>query len=149
MRYLLLFCFLGILFSCENGTSSNKKVSKDDDAKTEEVFKMYEMSEMAALMEKMHKEHAVVKEKIKKGDSIGEIPEFYYEIYSATFTDNKDNDENFKKWAKLYINAEENLYSATYNNKTDAFNNAVNVCIQCHQQKCGGPIPRIKKLLIK
>ena len=30
----------------------------------------------------------------------------------------------------------------------DKFNKMVNQCLECHSQKCGGPIPRIKKLLI-
>lgn len=109
---------------------------------------MYELSEMAALMERMSKEHERVKERIQQGDTLGKIPSYYYDINFASFTTERDNDEVFKNWARLYLVTEETLYSGNGDVK-EAYNNAVNVCIQCHSQKCGGPIPRIKKLLIK
>ena len=28
------------------------------------------------------------------------------------------------------------------------YNDAINLCVSCHQTECTGPIPRIKKLLI-
>ncbi|GLB50604.1 hypothetical protein [Neptunitalea lumnitzerae] len=143
------YWFLGLsllLLACNNGIKEEKKSAKG--ASLDAALDMDNMSEMAKLMERMNKEHEVVKAKILKGDTLGEIPDYFYDIHFATFTDEHDNDDNFKNWAKLYIAAEENLYASTDNVK-DAYNNAINVCIQCHQQKCGGPIPRIKKLLIK
>lgn len=141
MRILFLVAFV-MLVSCTNTT----KKTESGKAKEANGFQMYQMSEMAQLMEEMSKEHAVVKQKILAGDTIGSIPEAYYDIHYATLTDADDNDDFFKQWANVYIGAEENLYKKQ---TIEAYNNAVNVCLQCHQQKCGGPIPRIKKLFIK
>jgi cytochrome c553 len=34
-------------------------------------------------------------------------------------------------------------------NAKQHFNEGINACVSCHQVKCGGPIPKIKKLYIK
>lgn len=140
MRILFVIVF-ATLVSC---TSTNSK--SNSETHNTSGFQMYQMSEMAKLMEAMSNEHAAVKQKLLTGDTIGSMPETYYDIHYATLTDADDNDEFFKQWANVYIAAEENLYKEQ---TIDAYNNAVNVCLQCHQQKCGGPIPRIKKLFIK
>ncbi|WP_177229062.1 hypothetical protein [Pustulibacterium marinum] len=128
-----------ILVSCDQNKKDQTKQSSNEN------FQMYSMSEMARLMENMAQEHKNVKTKVLANDSLGSIPDYYYDIHFATFTDESDNDEFFKKWADLYLAAEENLYKKQ---TVEAFDNAINVCLQCHQQKCGGPIPRIKKLFI-
>lgn len=118
-------------------------------AVTEEkaAFELYEMSEMAALMEKMYQEHEEVKTRLQNGTPIGGFPAYLLKIHTAEFTDDSDNDDAFKQMANLYIEYEKNIYTDTANAKTH-YNNAINACIVCHQQKCTGPIPRIKKLLI-
>lgn len=145
MKWIFSLVLLAGLASCN---SKSKTPAEETDVTSENHFEMYKMSEMAALMEKMSKEHEQVKARIEKGEAIGKMPEYYYDIQYAAFTDEHDNDDVFKNWAKLYLTAEENLYAAT-ENKVEAYNSAVNVCIQCHSQKCGGPITRIKKLQIK
>lgn len=149
-KFFIAISVFVALISCsekQQDSEVSEKKTKESDFKAD-GFKMYEMSQMATLMERMAKEHEEVREKILKGDSLGSIPMDYYDIYTASFTDSADNDATFKSWAKLYIAAEESLYSAS-ENKIVAFNAAVDVCYQCHTQKCGGPIPRIKKLYIK
>jgi cytochrome c553 len=89
---------------------------------------------MAGLMEQMYVQNLSVKEKIAKGEAIGEFPEYYLKINTAKFTDEADNDFFFKADSK---NLKEN------------YNAGVDACITCHQKKCGGPIPKIKKLYIK
>jgi cytochrome c553 len=69
-------------------------------------------------------------------------------IHKAVMTDETDNDAFFKEQAAKFIKAQELIYKDPKNAKSH-FNNGVDACIQCHQQKCGGPIPRIKKLYIK
>lgn len=126
------------LFSCQ------KKVEKPIEKKLE----MYQMSEMATLMEQMYVDNKRLKERIEKSDTIGTFPKFFLKIYSAKFTDESDNDLFFKVKAKEYIAAQQLIYSDS-KNATVHFNAGIDACIQCHQQKCGGPIPRIKKLYIK
>jgi cytochrome c553 len=151
-KTLLLIALSIVIFSCqkkdEKPANETKKEVKETDSTVGKEFEMYTMSEMAALMEQMYVQNSTVKEKISKGESIGEFPEYYLKIHSASFTDESDNDLFFKTNAKLYIEAQKTLYSDSKNLKED-YNAGVDACIKCHEKKCGGPIPRIKKLYLK
>ncbi len=138
-------CFILGLFCLM--TSCQKKEEKKACAK-EKTFDMYQMSEMATLMERMHAHNQQLRERILKKDTIGKFPEFFNEIFTAKFTDESDNDAFFKENAIKYIAAQKLIYSDTTNLKKN-YNDGLNACITCHQGKCGGPIPRIKKLIIK
>jgi cytochrome c553 len=112
-------------------------------------FKMYDVSEMAALMERMYADNKRIKEKIEQGDTeFGNLPEEYLQIYTAKFTDPSDLDDFFTEHAKIFLEAQELVYTDTENSKAN-FNKMVNSCIECHHKKCSGPIERIKKLYIK
>ncbi len=147
-KYLLLVLTLSIL-SCQ------KKEVKSIDTTTEtqcssskgKKLSMYKMSEMAALMEQMYVDNQRLKERIKKGDTIGAFPQHFMKIHKAVMTDESDNDAFFKVQAAKFISAQELIYKDPKNAK-EHFNTGIDACIQCHQQKCGGPIPKIKKLYI-
>lgn len=111
-------------------------------------FKMYEMSEMAALMEQMYADNMRLRERIKNGDTIGSFPKHFVNIHSSVMTDPGENDAFFKEHAKKFITAQELIYKDPKNAEKH-FNDAVTACVECHQGKCEGPIPRIKKLYIK
>lgn len=111
-------------------------------------FEMYKMSEMSLLMEQMYVDNQRLKERIKKGDTIGKFPSHFLQIHKAVMTDGKENDTFFKKQAAHFIKAQELIYEDPKNGKQH-FNEGIDACIQCHQVKCGGPIPRIKKLYIE
>ncbi len=147
MKKALLFSLLLVLFySCQK-KEEEKKVCTPE--KTEgKKFEMYTMSEMAALMEQMYLENKLVKEKISKGESLGNFPEYYLNIHTAKFTDESENDNFFKENAKLYIASQKKMYSDPTNVKEN-YNKGIDACIACHESKCGGPIPKIKKLYIK
>ena len=127
----------------ESCTTETKETSKDEDG-----FEMYQMSEMAALMEQMYVDNQRLKERIIKGDTIGQFPQHFLKIHKAVMTDEQENDDFFKEQAAKFIKAQEMIYKDPKNAK-EHFNKGVDACVQCHQQKCGGPIPRIKKLYIK
>lgn len=132
--------------------SCNKKEEVKEEAKKEAAgksdFKMYEMSEMAALMEQMYVDNQRLKERIKSGDTIGQFPQHFMKIHKAVMTDESENDDFFKEQAAKFIKAQELIYKDPKNAK-EHFNNGVDACVQCHEVKCGGPIPRIKKLYIE
>lgn len=135
-----------VVLSC-----SKKEETKTENvatAKEEKQFEMYEMSEMAALMEQMYVDNQRLKERIKTGDTIGEFPSHFMKIHSAVMTDKQENDAFFKEQAANFIKAQELIYKDPKNAK-EHFNNGVDACIKCHEVKCGGPIPRIKKLYIE
>ncbi|MCZ8198717.1 MAG: hypothetical protein O9267_14025 [Flavobacterium sp.] len=139
---VVLFSIL-VLFSCQKKQEDAEACSTED-----KEFKMYEMSEMAMLMEQMYAHNQQLRLRIIKGDSVGTFPDFFNKIYSAKFTTSNDNDVFFQENAKKYIDAQQLIYSESENVKEN-FNKGVDACITCHKGKCGGPIPRIKKLYIK
>lgn len=151
IKLSLLFVFFGLL-SCqkEKQVEANEEnvVKKTTDSTTTEEFEMYEMSEMAALMEQMYVDNQRLKDRIIKGDTIGKFPQHFIKIHKAVMTDEHDKDAFFDEQAQKFIQAQELIYKDPKNAKKH-FNNGVDACIQCHQVKCSGPIPRIKKLYIK
>lgn len=148
MKKSFLLLFLSVcIFSCKNKEEEEKITSEP--VKTEEKqFEMYEMSEMALLMEQMYVDNERLKERIQKGETIGEFPNHFLKIHAAVMTDEQENDVFFKEHAAKFINAQKLIYEDSKNAK-EHFNKGVDACIACHQEKCGGPIPRIKKLYIK
>ena len=138
MKKLLLIIFGLLLFSCEKkvGDTSEKATDKEacatDSTLNKDGFEMYEMSEMAALMEQMYVDNERLKERIVKGDTIGKFPQHFIKIHKAVMTDETDKDAFFNEQAAK-----------------EHFNNGIDACIKCHEVKCGGPIPKIKKLYIK
>lgn len=111
-------------------------------------FQMYEMTEMALLMEQMYVDNQRLKERIASGDTIGSMPKHYDKIHSAAMTDPEENDEFFKAKADEFLKAQNLIYSDPENAKTH-FNAGVDACIACHKVKCAGPVSRIKKLYLK
>ena len=146
MKKIIVLVLVFGLFSCQ------KKEEKVEEEKStsvkEKKLEMYEMSEMATLMEQMYVDNKRLKERILKGDTIGTFPEHFLKIFTAKFTDETENDLFFKQKAKDYITAQQLIYSDPKNAK-EHFNAGVDACLKCHESKCGGPIPRIKKLYIK
>ncbi|MEQ3662719.1 MAG: hypothetical protein ABNG98_04280 [Flavobacterium sp.] len=144
MKYsIILFLSVFFFFSC----NTKKEESAEEVTKTSEDFEMYQMSEMATLMEQMYVDNERLKDRIIKGDTVGQFPQHFTKIHEAVLTDDTDKDTFFKEQASKFILAQELIYKDPKNAKRH-FNNGVNACIECHQVKCGGPIPRIKKLYI-
>jgi cytochrome c553 len=148
MKKAFLVLLTSVLcFSCKN-REAELDVDKNDNITSEKKFDMYEMSEMASLMEQMYKDNEKLKERIIKGDTIGKFPDHFLEIHAAVMTDEQENDAFFKAQAANFINAQKLIYEDPKNAK-EHFNSGVDACVQCHEVKCGGPIPRIKKLYIQ
>lgn len=143
--YLVLILFT-TLYSCKKEVNP---IEAEEPSKDSSSFKMYEMSPLASLMEEMHAQGVVLKSKIEQGDTdLGALPEKHKEIRTARMTDPSDADMFFEYQAQEYLRLEQILYESIEGDKKTQFNNMINSCLACHQKKCGGPIPRIKKLLI-
>ena len=125
-----------------------KKAESEKQAPEKKEFVMYEMSEMASLMEQMYAENMQLKQRITNGDTLGGFPQHFLDIHASAMTDESENDAFFKEQAAKFIKAQELIFKDSVNAKRH-FNDAVSSCVKCHEQKCEGPIPRIKKLYIK
>jgi cytochrome c553 len=148
MKKLLVLFFVFSIVSCQKKDEKENEVASEPVKTEEKEFEMYQMSEMAALMEQMYVDNQRLKDRIIKGDTIGKFPQHFLNIHKAVMTDEEDNDAFFDEQAALFIKSQELIYKDPKNAK-EHFNKGVDACVQCHQQKCTGPIPRIKKLYIK
>ena len=137
---IFLFALSVLFVSCTNKSEEKVDQPKED-------FEMYEISEMAGLMEQMYVENSRLKERIINNDSLGKFPEYFNKIEKATFTKGKERDDFFNTNAQTFLQLQAEIYTAIDSKK--AFNGMVDQCITCHEVKCGGPIMRIKKLYIK
>jgi len=146
MNKLLLILVIIGLWSCQK--KEQKTPNTDSSCTKEKKFDVYELSEMASLMEQMYAYNLQIKDRIVKGDTIGKYPEFFNKLFTAKLTDATDKDPFFDEKATAYIKAQKLIYSDSKNVKLH-FNEGVTACITCHEGKCGGPIPKIKKLFIK
>jgi hypothetical protein len=147
MKKIVMLFSLVLLFGC-NKKQDPSKCETESKNKSNKKFEMYQMSEMAALMESMYLENQKLKERIKKGETIGKFPSHFLQIHKAVMTDETENDSFFKEQSTLFIKAQELIYEDPKNAKQH-FNDGVNACVRCHEVKCGGPLPKIKKLYIK
>lgn len=144
MRYIIGLFALVLFTFCQR---AEKEKTADVTTETKK-FEMYDMSEMSALMEQMYVDNQRLKERIKNGDTIGAFPNHFMAIHKAVMTDDSENDAFFKEQAKVFITAQQRIYEDPKNAK-EHFNEGVNACVRCHEVKCQGPIPRIKKLYIE
>ncbi|WP_417200263.1 hypothetical protein [Bizionia sp.] len=145
-----LFSCLSLLILVASCNNAEEKVIPVKSKKQEVVYDMYEPSEMANLMNQMYAHNLDVKNAIVLGEDIQEFPLDFLKIHTAELSDFKKRNETFESFSKLFIQAEKELYNPeSALSETERFNNVVNLCISCHQTECTGPIPRIKKLLIK
>jgi hypothetical protein len=79
---------------------------------------------------------------------VGEFPSHFAKIHEAIMTDPSENDAFFKENAQVFLTAQEMIYKEPDKAK-EHYSKAIQACISCHEVKCSGPIPRIKKLQLK
>lgn len=113
---------------------------------TSQFETVYELSEMALLMEDMYE--TLKKERELDNSSNTEFPVRFNAIHTAEMTEDFERNEEFSTWAKVFLSMTEKYYSAK---NTENYNAMINACIACHQSSvgCFGPIGRIEKLLIQ
>lgn len=148
MKKIIIFLFSCTLFSCGDKKNEETTTEISDSIKKESKFEMYEMSELAMLMEQMYAYNQQLRSKIIAKDSLGTFPKKFENIHTAMMTDSSDNDLFYQEQAIFYLEAQKAIYTNP-DKAVDSFNAMVESCLACHAKKCGGPIPRIKKLFIK
>lgn len=135
MKKLLIFIPL-LIFSCQ------KKKSEASD------FKTRNHSELAVLMIQLEQNHKQMKSLLEQGKGLDSLVRVNPEqLLSAKPTFESDVDSVFIHYANNYIKTAKQLMKAE--NQKEAYNQLVDACLRCHENKCSGPIVRIKKLYIK
>lgn len=124
-----------LISACENKKNEKKE------------FEMYQMSEMALLMEKMYQDHLAIKEKVMSGEDLGDFPQNYLDIHTAKFTDESFEGNAFTTFANSFIEIEKKLFAVDSTQQKQVYSNAIQSCIMCHENVgCPGPLVRIKQL---
>lgn len=131
--------YLLILVSC----NSNKK-----EANVGQEPLMYKSSEMALLMRKMYEVNKVVKAQIINKDSLLSFPEEFSTIHTAILTDPTERNNEFDSISKQFLFQQKAAFTSDSDSSRYYFNKSINSCISCHETRCVGPLPIIKKLLI-
>ncbi|MDY7395791.1 hypothetical protein UMM65_11090 [Aureibaculum sp. 2210JD6-5] len=137
---VLLIAML-LLISCAKAGKKEKVTKKEE-------MQMYEPSEMALLMRQMYEFNKLTKTKIINKDSLFAFPEEFINIHKAAMTNPDERDAEFDSLAIEFVKFQKATFSTESDSTAYYFNQSVNSCIACHQTRCTGPVPKIKKLLI-
>ena len=154
MKILTYFlgCLIGASFfvSCQNQTEA-EETEKQDAAQQEESWEpdMYEASELVMIMRQMHADNMALKEQIANGTPPESVPKEYQKILTATATNPDELDELYYAMAKIWLNDYQAVVDAEPSELLDKYNGMVKTCVNCHENYCLGPIPKIEKLYIK
>ena len=88
MKYwLLLGCAL-LFVSCNESSTEELKV-EEVAMEDKKDFEMYEVSEMAAIMQHMYKLNEQLKERIESGEELGSFSESFERMLNAKMTNDK------------------------------------------------------------
>ena len=140
MKNIILFFLLILIFSCKKNESKEIVIVES---------KVVKQSEMAALMNKMYDKNLENKTLVLEGKSPKDFPKEFLNIHTAQLTDPSDRNPAFNAFSDFYLNSFQKVFETSKDSLVSKHNNAINSCIACHETTCVGPIPRIKKLLIK
>lgn len=141
------FLFFFILFINCKGKQATPKIKIINNVP--ESFTMYKTSEMANLMRIMLAKNKALGQQIIKGKDIGSFNSDFFKIHTATLTDSTDLDASFTVFANHFLQMQQEVFLVTKKERKKQFNKVIDACISCHQDRCSGPIPRIRKLIIK
>ena len=113
------------------------------EVKPQKKSTVYKRSELAQLMRDLYKEMSQVKTSLDSNITPNKLSLDYKTIHTAVPTDADVRDDQFKGMSDALIMHLEKLEKAP---SIEVYQNTVDVCLQCHQSYCPGPIKKIKKL---
>lgn len=147
LKYVGYSLFLVLTFSCNSSGNTEKKTTIVNGSQRYEV---YQGSEMANVMRGMHAFNLQLKKEVENGKVTTEFPEEFLKIHTAEFSESKSRNATFDHYSGKFVEAQKLVFAEDSSvSLTERYNNTIDLCISCHQTECTGPIPKIKKLLIK
>lgn len=139
MKTVVLISFCFILLGCfSEKKNSTKKLTE---------LMVTETSEMSLLMQNMYNYNLKLKNKIVNRKKLDSLPVWFLNIKTAKLTETKKRSDFFETQSNLFLKNQSEIYWSK--KPVQQFNVMVNNCISCHENKCPGPIDKIKKLYIK
>lgn len=134
------------------GCSEAKEDTENKRSNKKTNYVMYQPSEMANFMNAMYAYNSQVKKQIQAGETPMNLPLDLLKLHSAEMSEGKHRSANWNRVVNTFIASQTQITEADSLSKDaliDRYNTAINNCLACHKTECVGPIPRIKKLLIK
>ena len=142
MKSLLLLG--GLLWGCEEAAKTQETTPKKKE------YQLVQPSEMSKLMNQMYDLNEQIKAELMAGELTASYTSVFENIHKATLTDPTDRDVMFDGFAKAFVQNQQAIFEVEgLEAQKEQYNVAIETCIACHSKKCVGPIPRIKKLLLK
>ncbi len=146
-RKYLFIVILSFLFNF--GCGDKKEPTQKSKGKKPELI-MHKPSEMAMFMNALYAFNLQTRNQIIVGETPTQIPLDLLKLHSAEMTKGKERTKIWNSFVNVFIESQQavadTLSSASLKSR---YNTAINNCLACHKTECVGPIPKIKKLLIK
>lgn len=150
ISFFILILALSVL-SCNSPDTTQAKSTDAADAISEEpwVPEVPKSSELAELMRLMFETNKLRKQALLNGKSFLPYSDNFRSLHTAKHTDESKNNALFHSLAEAHIISDSLLTSLEgFQKQKEVFNGHINNCVACHDNFCGGPINKIKTLLI-
>lgn len=147
-RIYLILISLFLWAACSQQSADRETEQEKEQVKKTDNNKamVHKDSELAAWMKEMHSQLFVVKEALEKGEQVPDSINWDWEaIYKAQRSNDDARGETFNGMARAFL---VEMQKSIEQNDVEAYNHAVRSCVNCHENYCPGPIPKIKKLKI-
>ncbi len=149
-KWIVLISIVCFAIACqENQNQSDTEEDQDEKMEQKEGITLIngvERSELALTMRDMYNQMKSVRDSLQAGQ---DIKTNYLERYKSIHTDHATEpekiDELYQGMAANFLARYEAFEHATDDRPT-AFNQMLDACLACHQQKCPGPVKAINKL---
>lgn len=144
LGYILVF----LLLSCNSSEKADHTVTIVDG---NTAYDVYQPSEMSNLMKGMYAYNEQLKHDIEAGNDLSvQFPDEFLKIHTEQLSETKFRNEAFEHFSSKFIEAQRQVFvNDSLLSIKERYNNSINMCISCHKTECTGPIPKIKRLLIK
>ena len=150
LKRISCICLWALVFGCNSSEKTEtieKEVTIVDGT---ERYDVYQGSEMTILMRGIYAYNLQLKKEVIEGTITTEFPEEFLKIHTAEFSKSKSRSKRFDQYSGQFIEAQRLVFAEdSLVPLSERYNNTINLCVSCHQTECTGPIPKIKKLLIK
>lgn len=111
---------------------------------------MHQPSEMANLMNGMYAYNLQIKQQIINGETPVSMPLDLMKLHSAEMSNGHARTAIWNSKVQSFIESQQSVVDTLSNVELkERYNAAINNCLACHKTECTGPIPKIRKLLIK
>lgn len=145
-KFLIALILLLLCFSCKDQDETKSTV--EEVRKSELV--MYQPSEMAILMNAMYAYNLQIKQQIVNGEVPTSMPIDLMKLHSAKMSNGHARTNVWNSFVNVFIESQQSVLDTLSNKELkERYNSAISNCLACHKTECTGPIPKIKKLLIK